>query len=63
MLFSRLPQTFDFSADASDPDADGMSDVEFYVGTNLVDDHFQQPIYHHRHESALGTYVFDRDCV
>jgi plastocyanin len=32
------PATFNFSADASDTDADGLSDVEFYVGTNLVDD-------------------------
>ncbi|SRR5258706_11038305 len=34
------PATFNFTADASDTDADGLSDVEFYVGTNLVDDIF-----------------------
>jgi hypothetical protein len=32
------PATFNFTADASDTDADGLSDVTFYVGTNLVDD-------------------------
>ena len=34
------PATFNFTADASDTDQDGLSDVEFYVGTNLVDDIF-----------------------
>jgi hypothetical protein len=37
------PATFDFAATASDPDADGLSDVEFYVGANLVDDIFSAP--------------------
>lgn len=34
------PATFNFTADASDTDEDGLSDVEFYVGTNQVDDIF-----------------------
>lgn len=37
------PASFTFSANASDPDADGLSDVQFYVGTNLVDDVFSSP--------------------
>src|SRR5262249_25019023 len=36
------PATFDFAADASDSDA-GVSDVEFYIGTTLVDDVFFLP--------------------
>jgi hypothetical protein len=32
------PATFNFTADASDTDQDGLSDVAFYVGTNFVDD-------------------------
>jgi len=51
------PATFDFSADASDPDADGMSDVEFYVGTNLVDDIFSSPYTTTVTNLPLGTYV------
>jgi hypothetical protein len=35
------PATFDFSANASSPI--GISDVEFYVGTNLVDDVYGEP--------------------
>jgi plastocyanin len=34
------PATFDFTAVASDTDSDGLSDVEFHVGTNFVDDIF-----------------------
>jgi plastocyanin len=34
---------FAFSVDAYDLDADGLSDVKFYVGTNLVDDVFDAP--------------------
>ena len=34
------PATFSFNVNASDTDPDGLSDVEFYVGTNLVDDVF-----------------------
>lgn len=37
------PASFVFAVDASDPDSDGLSDVEFYVGTNLVDDVFSSP--------------------
>jgi hypothetical protein len=37
------PASFTFAADASDTDADGLSDVEFYVGTNRVDDVFFSP--------------------
>lgn len=37
------PASFIFSADASDSDADGLVDVMFYVGTNLVDDVFSSP--------------------
>ncbi|HEV2329986.1 MAG TPA: Ig-like domain-containing protein [Verrucomicrobiae bacterium] len=36
------PASFTFSANASDPD-DGLSDVEFFIGTNLVDDVFSTP--------------------
>jgi hypothetical protein len=35
--------SFAFSADASDPDTDGLFDVKFFVGTNLVDDIFSVP--------------------
>ncbi|MDB6111982.1 MAG: peptidase domain protein [Pedosphaera sp.] len=34
------PASFTFGANASDSDSDGLSDVEFYVDTNLVDDVF-----------------------
>lgn len=51
------PATFDFSADASDPDSDGLSDVEFYVGTNLVDDVFSSPFTTTISNLAVGTYV------
>jgi len=37
------PATFAFSADAFDPDVDGLSDVQFFVGTNRVDDVFSSP--------------------
>lgn len=37
------PASFTFSANASDSDADGLSNVVFYVGTNLVDDVFASP--------------------
>ena len=51
------PATFAFSADASDTDADGLSDVEFYVGTNLVDDVFSSPFTTTVTNLPLGTYV------
>jgi hypothetical protein len=37
------PANFTFAATASDTDHDGLSDVEFYIGTNLVDDVFFAP--------------------
>jgi hypothetical protein len=37
------PATFNFAATASDTDVDGLSDVEFYVGANLVDDIYSAP--------------------
>ena len=51
------PATFDFSADASDTDADGLSDVEFYVGTNLVDDVFVSPFTTTIANLGAGTYA------
>jgi plastocyanin len=51
------PATFDFSADASDTDADGLCDVEFYVGTNLVDDIFDSPFSTTVANLGTGTYV------
>jgi plastocyanin len=51
------PATFNFSADASDTDADGLSDVEFYVGTNLVDDIFTSPFTTTVSGLAAGTYT------
>ncbi|MEI4861389.1 Ig-like domain-containing protein, partial [Klebsiella pneumoniae] len=50
------PATFEFSVDASDPD-DGLSDVEFYVGTNLVDDVFSAPFATGITNLTAGTYV------
>ena len=37
------PASFAFAADASDSDSDGLSDVMFYVGLNLLDDVFSAP--------------------
>ena len=51
------PATFDFSADATDNDGVGMSDVEFYVGTNLVDDVFYTPYTTTVSNLLAGTYV------
>lgn len=50
------PASFDFAVDASDPD-DGLSDVEFYVGTNLVDDVFSAPFVTSVTNLAAGTYI------
>jgi plastocyanin len=50
------PATFVFGADASDSDSDGLSDVEFYVGTNLVDDVFSPPFTTTLTNLAAGTY-------
>lgn len=51
------PATFLFGADASDPDADGVSDVKFYVGTNLIDDVFSSPYTTTVTNLAAGTYT------
>jgi len=51
------PATFNFSANASDTDADGLSDVKFYVGTNLVDDIFASPFTVTVTGLAAGTYT------
>ena len=51
------PATFDFSADATDNDSVGMSDVEFYVGTNMVDDVFSTPYTTTVSNLVAGTYV------
>src|SRR5207245_11023808 len=37
------PASFAFAVAASDTDVDGLSDVEFYVGTDLIDDIFSEP--------------------
>lgn len=52
------PATFNFTADASDTDHDGLSDVEFYVGTNQVDDiFFPGPYATTVSNLSAGTYV------
>jgi len=52
------PASFNFTADASDTDQDGLSDVEFYVGTNLVDDVFVPgPFTTTVSNLTTGTYV------
>jgi len=52
------PAAFNFTADASDTDEDGLSDVEFYVGTNLVDDiFFPGPYATAVSNLTAGTYV------
>jgi len=50
------PATFLFGVDAFDPDTDGLSDVEFYVGTNLVDDVFSSPFTTTVTNLSAGTY-------
>jgi plastocyanin len=51
------PASFTFAADASDSDADGLSDVEFYVGTNLVDDVFSSPFATSVTDLTAGSYT------
>jgi plastocyanin len=51
------PASFTFGVDAADPDADGLSDVEFYVGTNLVDDVFFDPFATSVTNLDAGTYI------
>ena len=50
------PATFTFEAHASDPD-DGLSDVEFYVGSEWVDDVFSSPFSTTITNLAAGAYV------
>ena len=51
------PAQFVFGADASDPDSDGLSDVQFFVGTNMVDDVFSSPYTTTVSNLAGGTYT------
>jgi hypothetical protein len=51
------PASFTFAADASDSDADGLSDVEFYVGTDLVDDVFSSPFATSVTDLTAGSYT------
>jgi plastocyanin len=51
------PATFLFGADASDTDSDGLSGVEFFVGTNMVDDVFSSPFTTTVTNLAAGTYT------
>jgi len=51
------PASFAFAADTSDPDAVGLSDVEFYVGTNLVDDVFTSPFATSVTNLTAGSYT------
>jgi len=54
-IFSA-PATVTFEVNASDPD-NGLSDVEFYVGADLVDDVFSNPFSTTVTNLAAGTYV------
>ena len=51
------PANFSFSVNAADTDVDGLSDVEFYVGTNLVDDIFSPPFTTAVTNLAAGNYT------
>jgi hypothetical protein len=51
------PASFTFSADASDSDADGLSDIVFYIGTNLVDDVFSSPFETSVTNLSAGSYT------
>ena len=51
------PAMFLFGADASDTDSDGLSDVQFFVGTNMVDDVFSSPFTTTVTNLAAGTYT------
>ena len=50
------PATFAFAANAVDPDSN-LLDVEFYVGTNLVDDIFFSPFTTTVTNLSAGTYI------
>jgi Bacterial Ig domain len=51
------PANFAFTADAFDPDADGILDVQFYVGGTLVDDVYSSPYSTAVTNLAAGTYT------
>ena len=51
------PAFFVFGADASDTDSDGLSNVQFFVGTNLVDDVFSSPFTTMVSNLTAGTYT------
>ena len=51
------PATFTFAADASDLDADGLYDVAFYIGPNLVDVVFTSPFETPVTDLAAGGYT------
>lgn len=48
---------FTFAVNASDPDTDGLLDVEFYVGTNMVDDVFMAPFSTTVTNLGAGSYI------
>lgn len=52
----RAPASFALSVDASDPD-DGVMDVEFYVGNDLVDDVFNPPFSTFLSNLSAGQYL------
>jgi len=51
------PATFNFEADASDPDVNDISDVEFYIGDTIVDDVFSPPYSTTVTNLPAGTYT------
>jgi hypothetical protein len=51
------PASFSFAVAASDTDADGLSDVEFYVGTDLVDDIYGEPFATSVTDLPAGSYT------
>jgi hypothetical protein len=51
------PATFTFSADASDPAPNNITDVEFWVGTNMVDDVLSAPYTTTVTNLPAGTYT------
>lgn len=51
------PASFDFAVDAFDPDPGGVIDVEFYIGTNLVDDVYSSPFTTPITNLSAGTYI------
>jgi hypothetical protein len=51
------PAGFAFEADASDPDVNDLSDVEFYVGDTIVDDVYSAPYSTTITNLPAGTYT------